>query len=162
MHRLLMIAGSALLALTAQASAEGDPVKGEKVFKKCAACHAVGENAKNKVGPQLNGVVGSPWGRIDGFKYSKALIEIGDGKVWDEETLAVYLTKPRDLVPKRQDGLCRAPQGRGPRQRDCLSCAIQGRRDDRIAADNAPDVANQRLGFPSLSFLTGRRGQCSP
>lgn len=100
MHRLLMIAGTALLALTAQASAEGDPVKGEKVFKKCAACHAVGENAKNKVGPQLNGVVGSPWGRIDGFKYSKALIEIGDGKVWDEETLAVYLTKPRDLVPK--------------------------------------------------------------
>lgn len=100
MHRLLMIAGSAILALTAHASAEGDPVKGEKVFKKCAACHAVGENAKNKVGPQLNGVVGSPWGRIDGFKYSKALIEIGDGKVWDEETLAVYLTKPRDLVPK--------------------------------------------------------------
>ncbi|WP_422040017.1 c-type cytochrome [Roseibium sp.] len=100
MHRLLMIAGSALLALTAQASAEGDPVKGEKVFKKCAACHAVGENAKNKVGPQLNGVVGSPWGRIDGFKYSKALIEIGDGKVWDEETLSVYLTKPRDLIPK--------------------------------------------------------------
>jgi len=100
MHRLLMIAGTALLALTAQASAEGDPVKGEKVFKKCAACHAVGENAKNKVGPQLNGIVGSPWGRIDGFKYSKALIEIGDGKVWDEETLAVYLTKPRDLVPK--------------------------------------------------------------
>ncbi|WP_306141088.1 cytochrome c family protein [Roseibium sp. MMSF_3412] len=100
MHRLLMIAGTALLALTAQASAEGDPVKGEKVFKKCAACHAVGENAKNKVGPQLNGVVDAPWGRIEGFKYSKALIEIGDGKVWDEETLAVYLTKPRDLVPK--------------------------------------------------------------
>nr|WP_319385972.1 cytochrome c family protein [uncultured Roseibium sp.] len=100
MHRLLMIAGTAFLAVTAQASAEGDPVKGEKVFKKCAACHAVGESAKNKVGPQLNGIVGSPWGRIDGFKYSKALIEIGDGKVWDEETLAVYLTKPRDLVPK--------------------------------------------------------------
>ncbi|MEL7525563.1 MAG: cytochrome c family protein [Pseudomonadota bacterium] len=100
MHRLLMIAGSAILALTAHASAEGDPVKGEKVFKKCGACHAVGENAKNKVGPQLNGVVGSPWGRIDGYKYSKALIELGDGKVWDEETLSVYLTKPRDLIPK--------------------------------------------------------------
>lgn len=100
MQRLLMIAGTALLALTAQSMAEGDPAKGEKVFRKCGACHAVGENAKNKVGPQLNGVVGSPWGRIDGFKYSKALIEIGDGKVWDEETLDVYLTKPRDLIPK--------------------------------------------------------------
>ena len=100
MQRLLMIAGTALLARTAQSMAEGDPAKGEKVFRKCGACHAVGESAKNKVGPQLNGVVGSPWGRIDGFKYSKALLELGDGKVWDEETLDVYLTKPRDLIPK--------------------------------------------------------------
>ncbi len=100
MQRLLMIAGTALLALTAQASAEGDPAKGEKVFKKCAACHAVGENAKNKVGPELNGIVGRPWGAIEGYKYSKALVAMSDGKVWDEETLDVYLTKPRDLIPK--------------------------------------------------------------
>lgn len=100
MHRLLMIAGSALLALTAQASAEGDPVKGEKIFKRCAACHAVGENAKNKVGPQLNGVVDAAWGRIDGFKYSNNLVELSDGKVWDAATLDIYLTKPKDLIPK--------------------------------------------------------------
>jgi cytochrome c len=100
MQRLLMIAGTALLALTAQASAEGDPAKGEKVFKKCAACHAVGEGAKNKVGPQLNGIVGAPWGRIEGYKYSKNLVELSDGKVWDEDTLIVYLTKPKDLIPK--------------------------------------------------------------
>ncbi|WP_421981557.1 c-type cytochrome [Roseibium sp.] len=100
MYRLLMIAGSALLALTAQASAEGDPVKGEKIFKRCAACHAVGENAKNKVGPQLNGVVDAAWGRIDGFKYSNNLVELSDGKVWDAATLDIYLTKPKDLIPK--------------------------------------------------------------
>jgi cytochrome c len=100
MHRLLMIAGTALLALTAHASAEGDPEKGGKVFKKCAACHAVGESAKNKVGPQLNGIVGRPWGAIEGYKYSNALIEMGDGKVWDEESLQIYLTKPKALIKK--------------------------------------------------------------
>ncbi len=100
MQRMLMIAGTALLAMTAQASAEGDAAAGEKVFKKCAACHAVGEGAKNKVGPQLNGVVGAAWGRIEGYKYSKNLIELSDGKVWDEESLEVYLTKPKDLIPK--------------------------------------------------------------
>ncbi|MEO9526781.1 cytochrome c family protein [Roseibium sp.] len=100
MQRLLMIAGTALLALTVQASAEGDPAKGKKVFKKCAACHAVGEKAKNKVGPQLNGVVGRPWGQVEDYKYSKALIELGDGKVWDAETLDAYLLKPKDVIPK--------------------------------------------------------------
>jgi len=100
MQRLLMIAGTALLALTAQANAEGDPAKGEKVFRKCQACHAVGADAKNKVGPQLNGVVGRDWGAIEDYKYSNNLIELGDGKVWDVETLDAYLTKPKDVIPK--------------------------------------------------------------
>ncbi|GAB4518000.1 MAG: cytochrome c family protein [Roseibium sp.] len=100
MQRLLMIAGTALLAMTAHANAEGDPAKGEKVFKKCAACHAVGTDAKNKVGPQLNGIVGKAWGQVADYKYSQNLIELGDGKVWDEETLDAYLLKPKDVIPK--------------------------------------------------------------
>lgn len=100
MQRLLMIAGTALLAMTMHASADGDAAKGEKVFKKCAACHAVGPDAKNKVGPELNGIVGRSWGVVEGFKYSKGLLEMADGKVWDEETLEVYLKKPKDLIPK--------------------------------------------------------------
>jgi len=100
MQRLLMIAGTFVLALTVQASADGDPAKGEKVFKKCAACHAVGPDAKNKVGPQLNGVVGRAWGAVEDYKYSANLLELADGKVWDEESLQVYLTKPKDLIPK--------------------------------------------------------------
>jgi cytochrome c len=100
MQRLLMIAGTVLLALTAQASAEGDTAKGEKVFKKCAACHAVGPEAKNKVGPELNGVVGRNWGAVEDYKYSANLLELADGKVWDAETLDVYLAKPKDLIPK--------------------------------------------------------------
>lgn len=100
MQRMLMIAGTALLALTVQASAEGDAAKGEKVFKKCGACHAVGPGAKNKVGPELNGIVGRPWGSIEDYKYSKNLLELADGKVWDEATLDAYLTKPKDMIPK--------------------------------------------------------------
>ena len=101
MKRLVMIAGTALLALTVNASAEGDAHKGEKVFKKCAACHMIGPDAKNKVGPELNGIVGRKVASIDDFKYSPAMKEFGDGdKVWDAETLSTYLTKPKDVVPK--------------------------------------------------------------
>ncbi|WP_269583669.1 c-type cytochrome [Roseibium sp. Sym1] len=100
MQRLLIIAGTALLALTVQASADGDAAKGEKVFRKCKACHAVGPDAKNKVGPELNGIVGRDWGAVEGYKYSNDLLEMSDGKVWDVETLDAYLTKPKDMIPK--------------------------------------------------------------
>lgn len=101
MKRLLMIAGTALLAMTVSAAAEGDVKKGEKVFKKCKACHAVGEKAKNKVGPQLNGVVDRPLGAVEGFKYSKALLaKAEEGLVWDAANLSAYLTKPKDFIPK--------------------------------------------------------------
>ncbi len=81
--------------------ADGDPEAGEKVFKKCKACHAVGEGAKNKVGPELNGIVGSAAGQVEGFKYSDNLLELAEGGLtWDEPTLTLYLTKPKDLIPK--------------------------------------------------------------
>jgi cytochrome c len=101
MKRFLMIAGATLLAFTANAYADGDAAKGEKVFKKCKACHAAGEGAKNKVGPELNGIVGRPVASIEDFKYSKAMTEFGAGdKVWDEATLTEYLHKPKAMVPK--------------------------------------------------------------
>lgn len=102
MQRLLMIAGAAMIAFTAQASADGDPEAGSKVFRKCQACHAVGEGARNKVGPTLNGVVDREWGTVEGFRYSPNLMELAeaDGRVWDVETLDAYLEKPRDVIPK--------------------------------------------------------------
>lgn len=101
MTRLLTLATAIGLAMTAHAFADGDAAKGEKVFKKCAACHAIGDGAKNKVGPELNGIVGRPAASVGDFKYSKAMQEKGaEGLVWDEKTLDVYLTKPKDLVPK--------------------------------------------------------------
>ena len=72
---------------------------GEKVFKKCAACHQVGEGAQNKTGPHLNGVMGRTLGSVEGFNYSKTMAEMGAaGAVWDDESMAAFMAKPRDYV----------------------------------------------------------------
>lgn len=76
--------------------ANADLEKGEKVFKKCAACHKL-EEGQNVVGPYLYGVVGRPVASAEGFKYSDAMMEFGGD--WTPERLDEYLTKPRDVVP---------------------------------------------------------------
>lgn len=74
---------------------------GEKVFKKCKACHQVGESAKNRTGPLLNGIVGAPAGAVEGFRYSKALAErAGEGLVWDAGNLKAFLAKPKEFLPR--------------------------------------------------------------
>jgi len=75
---------------------------GEKVFKKCKACHAVGDKAKHKIGPHLNGIFGRTAGTAEGFKkYSKDMKGAGaDGLVWDEETLATFLAKPKSMIKR--------------------------------------------------------------
>lgn len=84
------------LSMGTAAFAEGDAAKGEKVFKKCKACHQVGEGAKNKAGPVLNGIVGRAVAAVEDFKYSKVLAEMGEaGKVWTEEELAAFLEAPK-------------------------------------------------------------------
>lgn len=91
------------LALPLTAQAEGDAEKGEKVFKKCSICHEVGPEAKNKVGPILNNVLGRKAGEGGDFKYSPAMIEAGEkGIVWSDENLHQYLEKPRDFIPKNK------------------------------------------------------------
>lgn len=73
--------------------------KGAQVFKKCAACHQVGEGAANKTGPALNGIIGRQVASVEGFKYSKGFEALGaEGKVWDHDLMAELLTKPRDFV----------------------------------------------------------------
>lgn len=76
-----------------------DVADGEKVFRKCAACHSVGEGAQSRVGPELNDLFGRKAGTIDEFKYSAAMVAAGDnGIVWDEQSLTQFLVKPRDYV----------------------------------------------------------------
>jgi cytochrome c len=70
---------------------------GSAVFKKCMACHQLGPNARNGIGPVLSGVVGQPAGQYPGYSYSSA--NKSSGLVWDEPTLTRYLRAPGDVVP---------------------------------------------------------------
>ena len=74
----------------------GDLTHGEKVFKKCSACHIVAKGGKNLIGPALYGVVGRPVAAIDGYAYSKALI--AHGKNWSFEELNAFLLKPKSYI----------------------------------------------------------------
>jgi cytochrome c len=74
-----------------------DLAAGENSFKKCAPCHAVGEGAKNKVGPLLNGLEARKTGTIEGYTYSEA--NKNSGLTWDEATFMDYIKDPRAKIP---------------------------------------------------------------
>ena len=76
--------------------AMGDIATGEKVFKKCAACHSIVKDGKNNIGPALYNVVGRQVGSINDYKYSKALSEYN--KEWTVEELNGYLIKPAKWI----------------------------------------------------------------
>ena len=76
--------------------AMGDLAHGEKVFKKCAACHSIIKGGKNNIGPALYNVVGRKIGIIENYKYSKALASYD--KEWTVEELNGYLTKPAKWI----------------------------------------------------------------
>ena len=91
------IAGLLLAAALASPAAaqEGNAEEGAEVYKKCRACHEVGPEAKNRVGPVLNEIIGRKAGTIDGFAYSDANKASGTGGlVWTEEVLFKYLESP--------------------------------------------------------------------
>lgn len=88
-----------LSVFAAPALAEGDADAGEKVFRKCKACHQVGADAQSRTGPVLNGIVGAPAGAVEDFSYSSAREDAAaDGLVWTEENLAAFLAKPREFM----------------------------------------------------------------
>jgi cytochrome c len=84
----------AALAQTAQAQ---DVAAGEQSFKKCFPCHSIGEGAKNKVGPELNGIDGRHSGSAPGYNYSDA--NKNSGIVWNEVTFKEYIKDPRAKIP---------------------------------------------------------------
>ena len=85
-----------MFALASTTAMAGDIKAGEKVFKKCKACHVVAEE-KHKTGPHLVNLFGRNAGSVDGYKkYSKAMKN--SGIVWDEETLDAYLEAPKKYI----------------------------------------------------------------
>lgn len=105
---LYAILAAATLAMPAMAQDAGDPAKGESEFKKCKACHMIqspdGTDVVKggKVGPNLYGIVGRKAGTAEGFKYSDALLKLGEaGEVWTTEDLAGYITDPNKFVEEK-------------------------------------------------------------
>ena len=80
----------------------GDVTHGEKVFKKCAACHSINKDGKNKIGPKLYNVVGKATGATSDYKYSKALISYN--KTWTFEELNSFLIKPAKWIKGNKMG----------------------------------------------------------
>jgi len=74
-----------------------DAAAGEKAFIVCKACHQIGENAKNVVGPVLNGIIGRKAGSVPGYSYSAANKD--SGIIWDEPTFREYIKDPKAKIP---------------------------------------------------------------
>jgi cytochrome c len=88
----------ALLAIAGAHEARAqDAAAGEKVFGVCKMCHQIGENAKNAVGPVLNGVIGRKAGSYPGYSYSDA--NKNSGITWDEATFRDYIKDPKAKIP---------------------------------------------------------------
>jgi cytochrome c len=96
MKSTLAMAALAIGAMTQTTQAQ-DVAAGEQSFKKCTACHAIGEGATNKVGPELNSLEGRHSGTVAGFSYSDA--NKNSGLTWDEATFKDYIKDPRAKIP---------------------------------------------------------------
>ena len=92
---------STLIVIGAAAASSAAPAQdlaaGKTSFNKCLACHAVGEGAKNKVGPVLNGLNGRKSGTVEGYSYSEA--NKNSGITWDEATFKDYIKDPKAKIP---------------------------------------------------------------
>ena len=90
------LAGIAASAIASAALAQ-DVAAGKTSFNKCMACHAIGEGAKNKVGPELNGIDGRKSGTAEGYSYSDA--NKNSGITWNKEQFLDYIKDPKAKIP---------------------------------------------------------------
>jgi cytochrome c len=86
-----------LVAGSAGAACAQDVAAGENSFKKCLPCHRIGADAKNLVGPELNGLDGRKSGTVEGYNYSDA--NKNSGITWGEDVFKEYITNPRAKIP---------------------------------------------------------------
>jgi cytochrome c len=93
---LSALAAIAALATSSAASAQ-DVAAGKASFNKCMACHAIGEGAKNKVGPELNGLDGRKSGTAPDYSYSDA--NKNSGITWNEAEFKDYIKDPKAKIP---------------------------------------------------------------
>lgn len=100
-HHMKKLILSAMVVTTSWAAATGalaqDVDAGKSSFNKCLACHAIGEGAKNKVGPALNGLDGRKSGTVEGYAYSDA--NKNSGITWNKEVFLEYIKDPKAKIP---------------------------------------------------------------
>lgn len=93
-----VLAFTAIFATATSASALAqDVAAGENSFKKCLPCHSIGPGAKNKVGPEQNGLDGRKAGTVEGYNYTEA--NKNSGITWNEQTFKEYIKDPRAKIP---------------------------------------------------------------
>jgi cytochrome c len=98
MNTLTLSVLAVFTSLTGASSALAqDAAAGENSFKKCLVCHSIGEGAKNKVGPLLNGLDGRKSGSIEGFSYSDA--NKNSGITWNKDQFLDYIKDPKAKIP---------------------------------------------------------------
>jgi cytochrome c len=98
MRRLVFGAVVAALSVAMSTAAPAADVEnGKSVWNKCRACHQLGENAKNMVGPILNGLFGRKAGTVEGYAYTEA--NKSSGIVWDEKNFREYIKNPKAKIP---------------------------------------------------------------
>lgn len=99
-HLGLALTLSLAASLPVVADSIGDPARGGTLFdRQCKACHQIGEDATNRIGPVLSNVFGRKAAGVDGFKYSKPLTRMGnEGLIWTLQTLDAYIENPKALV----------------------------------------------------------------
>ncbi|WP_435258030.1 c-type cytochrome [Thioclava sp. FR2] len=97
---LLTLTFAAVGSTPAAADLIGDEDRGGDLFnQQCAACHRIGPNAEDRIGPRLTGIFGRRAGAITGFNYSKSMARMGsDGLTWTLETLDAYIENPKALI----------------------------------------------------------------
>lgn len=99
MRMTTILAGLFLAAAPLSATLAADP-DGQALFGQCKSCHQVGKDARNTIGPHLDGLFGRTAGSNEGFSYSKAMKEKGAaGLKWDADALNTFLEKPAAFVP---------------------------------------------------------------
>jgi cytochrome c len=158
MKRLILgaLAGIAS-SLVAPAALAQDVAAGKISFNKCMACHAIGEGAKNKVGPKLNGLDGRHSGTAEGYSYSDA--NKNSGITWNEAQFKDYIKDPRRRFP--------APRWYSPASRTRKKPATSGRFSRNMTRTERSSEAPVRAGliphWRSQESRTSRRlseGSC--
>jgi len=93
----ILLVSTVIFGASAGAALAQDPTAGEAAFRKCQVCHDIGEGARNKLGPALNGLDGRKAGTVEGYDYSEA--NKNSGIVWSEASFKEYIVDSAGKIP---------------------------------------------------------------